>query len=108
MRIPFDTWDMQSMRENNLFDKTIDLQMTLNCEKTQQNILAFFFRHLGRENQNSKLIALKEKYLTVSSLHGLNFPVIWLNFEKQGREWRRWVIFVNSCDLIHAIFTYQF
>ena len=51
MRIPFDTWDMQSMRENNFFDKTIDLQMTLNCEKTQQNIFAFFFRHLGRENQ---------------------------------------------------------
>ena len=31
--IPFDTWDMQSMRENDFFDKNIDLQMTLNYEK---------------------------------------------------------------------------
>ena len=33
--IPFDTWDMQSMREK------IDLQMTLKYEKTKHNILAF-------------------------------------------------------------------
>ena len=32
--IPFDTWDMQSMRENNFFDKTPDLQMTWNYEKS--------------------------------------------------------------------------
>ena len=59
--IPFDTWDMQSMRENYFFDKRIDLQMTLNYEK-YHNILIFFFRHLGRENQNSKKIALPYQY----------------------------------------------
>ena len=52
MMVPFDTWDMESMREN-IFYEEFDLQMTLNYEKTQRIILVSFFRHFGRENQNS-------------------------------------------------------
>ena len=58
MTIPFDTWDMQSVIENNFLFKEFDLQMTLNYEKTQHNMLVSFSMHLGRENQNSKMIAL--------------------------------------------------
>ena len=42
MIIPFDTWDMQSMRKN--------------YEKKHNIIFWPFFRHLGRENQNSYMI----------------------------------------------------
>ena len=42
----------------NFLIKKFDLQMTFYYEKTQQNILAFYFRHLGREIQNSKMITL--------------------------------------------------
>ena len=44
MMIPFDTWDMQSMRENNFLIKTkIDLQMTLNYEKNTTKYFALLF-----------------------------------------------------------------
>ena len=54
MMITFDTWDMLSMIECNFLIES-DLQMTLNYEKTKQ-YLAYFFKHLGTENQNSKVI----------------------------------------------------
>ena len=41
--------------------KIFDLHMTLNYEK-KQDILDLFVRHLGRENQNSKMIALAYHY----------------------------------------------
>ena len=57
--IPFDTWDMQSMRENRIFFIDYYLQMTLNYEKIY--MLAFFM-HIARENQNSVIIALPYQY----------------------------------------------
>ena len=57
--IPFDTWEMQSMRENIFSIKKFDTQMALNYEKT---VFDLFRRRLGRENQNSKMIALPYQY----------------------------------------------
>ena len=62
MMIPFDTWNMQSMKENIFFDEKFDLQMTLNFEKTALLFFGPFFRHLGREYQLSKMIALPFQY----------------------------------------------
>ena len=50
MMIPFDTWDMQSIRESNFLDKKNDLQMTFNYEKTQ-NIFGLLF-HAFRKGKS--------------------------------------------------------
>ena len=44
MMFPHDTWDMQSMRENNFLDEIIDLQMTLNYGKNTTKYFNFLFQ----------------------------------------------------------------
>ena len=53
--IPLDTWDMQSMRKKNPLIKELPSN-DLGLYKTM--VFWHFFKHLGRENQNSKMIAL--------------------------------------------------
>ena len=57
MMIPFDTWDMQSIRESNFLDRKMTFKWPSTMKK-RKIFLVFFFMHLGRENQNSKMVPL--------------------------------------------------